>query len=193
MEKPWLKEYDPGVPAHIDYPRVPVHRFLVDTAKKYPNKTALIYGAVAEKLGSRLMDGTMTYGRLLELIERFAAALQGMGVKKGDRVAVHLPNTPQFVIAYYATLMVGGVVVPCNPTYVARELKHQLNDSGSKVVVTFSQAYPIIKQIRAETGLEKVVLANVKEYFPGLLKFLFTIAMEKKEGHYQDISGDADT
>jgi long-chain acyl-CoA synthetase len=193
MEKPWLKEYDPGVPARIDYPQAPVHRFLEDTAKKYPHKTALIYGNVVAPLGNRLMDATMTYGRLLELTERFAAALQALGVEKGDRVAVHLPNIPQFVIAYYATLMVGGIVVPCNPTYVARELKHQFKDSGAKVAITFSQAYPIVKQIRAETGLEKVVVANVKEYFPGLLKFLFTAAVEKKEGHYQDISGDADT
>jgi long-chain acyl-CoA synthetase len=181
------------VPVHIDYPQVPVHTFLVDTAKKHPNKTALIYGNVVAPLGNRLMDGTMTYGRLLELTERFAAALQALGVKRGDRVAVHLPNIPQFAIAYYATLMVGGVVVPCNPVYVARELKHQFNDSGSTVVITFSHAYPLVKQIRAETGVQKVIVANVKEYFPGLLRFLFTVAVEKKEGHYQDISGDAET
>jgi long-chain acyl-CoA synthetase len=124
---------------------------------------------------------------------RFAAALQKLGVEKGDRVAVHLVNCPQFVIAYYATLMVGGIVVPCNPQYVARELRHQLNDSGSKVAITLSLTYPILKQIRSETQLEHIVVANVKEYFPGLLKFLFTVAKEKKEGHFQDISGDANT
>ncbi len=193
MEKPWLKEYDSGVPATIDYPKVPVQQFLLDTAAKYPNKTALIYGNVVEVLGNALMDASMTYGRLLELTLRFSAALQQLGVKKGDRVAVHLPNCPQFIIAYYATLMAGGVVVPCNPQYVARELEHQLNDSGAKVVVTLSLTYPIIKQIRGNTQLEHVVVTNVKEYFPGLLKFLFTVAMEKKEGHFQDISEDADT
>jgi len=193
MEKPWFNEYDSGVPATIDYPKVPVQQFLVDAAAKFPNKTALIYGNVVEPLGNALMDTSMTYGRLLELTYRFAAALQQLGVEKGDRVAVHLPNCPQFVIAYYATLMVGGIVVPCNPQYVARELEHQFNDSGAKVAVTLSLTYPIVKQIRGNTKLEHVVVTNVKEYFPGLLKFLFTVATEKKDGHFQDISGDADT
>jgi long-chain acyl-CoA synthetase len=139
------------------------------------------------------MDTTMNYQRLLDLTYRFAAALQQAGVKKGDRVAIHLPNCPQFIIAYYATLMVGGTIVPCNPQYVARELKHQLNDSGAETIVTLSLMYPMVKQIRAETSLKRVIVANIKEYFPGLLKLLFTIATEKKEGHYQDISGDADT
>jgi long-chain acyl-CoA synthetase len=193
MEKPWLKEYDSGVPATIDYPNVPLHQFLLDTAAKYPDGTAVVFGGVVEPLGNALMDAPMSYARLLELTLRFAAALQKVGVQKGDRVAVHLPNCPQFLIAYYATLMVGGIVVPCNPQYVARELKHQLKDSGAKVAVTFSLTYPLIKQIRSETQLEHVVVTNIKEYFPGLLKFLFTVAKEKKEGHFQDISGDANT
>ena len=193
MAKAWLKEYDSGVPHTIDYPQVPLTQFLVDAAAKYPRNTALIYGNVVEPLGNALMDTSMTYERLLELTQQFAAALQGLGVEKGDRVAVHLPNCPQFVIAYYATLMVGGIVVPCNPQYVARELKHQFNDSGAKVAVTLSLTYPIVKQIRAETQLEHVIVANIKEYFPGALKFLFTLASEKKGGHYQDLSGDANT
>ena len=193
MEKPWLNEYDSGVPATIDYPKVPVQQFLVDAATKFPDKTALVYGNVVEPLGNALMDTSMTYGRLLELTNSFAAALQQLGVQKGDRVAVHLPNCPQFIIAYYATLMVGGIVVACNPQYVARELEHQFNDSGAKVAVTLSLTYPIVKQIRDKTKLEQVIVTNVKEYFPGLLKFLFTVAMEKKEGHFQDISGDANT
>jgi long-chain acyl-CoA synthetase len=171
-----------------------MHQILLDTVARYPDKTALIYGNIVEKLGGRLMDATMTYRQVLELAQRFAAALQKLGVKKGDRVAIHLPNCPQFMIAYYATHMCGAIVVPCNPTYVARELKHQLTDAGAKVIVTLSLTYPIIKQIRAEVpALEHVVVANVKEYFPGLLKALFTLAVEKKEGHFQDISGDANT
>jgi long-chain acyl-CoA synthetase len=193
MEKPWLKEYDSGVPATIDYPQVPLHQFLLDTAAKYPNKTALVFGNVVEPLGNALMDAPMTYSQLLEQTQRFAAALQELGVEKGDRVAIWLPNCPQFVIAYYATLMVGGIVVPCNPSYVAREIRHQLNDSAAKVAIVLSLVYPTMKQVRSETQVEKVIVANIKEYFPGLLKFLFTLAKEKKEGHLQDISGDADT
>ncbi len=193
MDKPWLKEYDSGVPATIDYPKVPVHQFLLDTAAKYPNKPAMVFGNVVEPLGGALMDAPMTYGRLLELTQKFAAALQKLGVQKGDRVAVHLPNCPQFPIAYYATLMIGGIVVPCNPQYTPRELRHQFKDSGAKVAVTLSLTYPYVKQIRSETQLEHVVVVNIKEYFPGLLKFLFTVAKEKKEGHFQDLSGDANT
>jgi long-chain acyl-CoA synthetase len=172
---------------------VPLYEFLVDTAAKHPNKTALVFGNVVAPLGNALMDTTMSYKQLLELTRRFAAALQELGVQKGDRVAIHLPNCPQFVIAYYATLMVGGIVVPCNPQYVPREIKHQFNDSGAKVAVTLSLTYPLVKQVRQETQLEQVIVTNIKEYFPGLLKFLFTVATEKKEGHFQDISGDADT
>ena len=193
MEKPWLAEYDSGVPHSIDYPNVPVHQFLLDAAAKYPGKTALIFGNVVEPLGNALMDASMTYGQLLEQTQRFAAALQKLGVEKGDRVAIHLPNCPQFVIAYYATLMVGGIVVPCNPQYVPRELEHQFNDSEAKVAITLSLTYPLVKQIRDKTQLENVIVANIKEYFPALLKFLFTVAKEKKEGHFQDISGDPNT
>ncbi|MGQ9599647.1 MAG: long-chain-fatty-acid--CoA ligase [Anaerolineae bacterium] len=193
MEKPWMKEYDAGVPATIDYPNVPVHQFLLDTAAKYPQRPALIFGNVVEPLGGALLDAKISYSQLLELTLRFAAALQKLGVQKGDRVAVHLPNCPQFAIAYYATLMIGGIVVPCNPQYVARELKHQLSDSGARVVVTLSLTYPLVKQIRGDTQVEHVIVANIKEYFPGLLRFLFTVAKEKKEGHFQDISDEANT
>jgi len=193
MEKIWLKEYDPNVPQTIDYPQVPLTQFLVDTAAKHPNHTALAFGSVVEPLGNALMDTTMTYSTLLALAQKFAAVLQSLGVKKGDRVAVHLPNCPQFIIAYYGTLLAGGIVVPCNPQYVAREIKHQFNDSSAKVAVTLSLTYPVVKQIRSETQLEHVIVTNIKEYFPALLRFLFTVATEKKEGHYQDISGDANT
>jgi long-chain acyl-CoA synthetase len=89
--------------------------------------------------------------------------------------------------------MIGGIAVPSNPEYVARELGHQLNDSGAETIVTLSLTYPTVKQIRAETPLKHVIVTNVKEYFPHLLKFLFTAFKEKKEGHYQNTTGDADT
>ena len=193
MEKPWLAHYEEGVPPEVEIPDWPVTQNLINTAAKYPHNTALIYGNVVEPLGDMLLDAKMTYQQLLDLTYRFAAGLQKLGVKKGDRVAIHLPNCPQFVIAYYATLMVGGTVVPCNSQYVARELAHQLTDSGTETIVTFSLKYPIVKQVRAGTPLKHAIVANVKEYFPGLLKFLFTVAKEKKEGHRQDISGDANT
>jgi len=193
MEKPWLSHYEETVSPDVEVPDYSVVQNLIHAAEKYPDNTAIVFGNVVEPLGNMLMDAKMNYRTLLDLVYRFAAALQQLGVEKGDRVAIHLPNCPQFIIAYYATLMIGGVCVPCNPQYVAREMKHQLNDSDADVIVTLSKMYPIIKQIRAETPLQHVIVANIKEYFPGLLKFLFTIATEKKEGHYQDLSGDIDT
>jgi long-chain acyl-CoA synthetase len=187
MEKPWLKHYEEDVPATIAYPDIPLHQILADTARKYPNHTATIFGNVVEPLGNMLLDAKMTYREIYDLTKRFAAALQQLGVEKGDRVALYMPNCPQFIIAYYATFMCGGIVVPCNPQYVARELEHQLNDSGAETIVSLSLMYPIVKKIRAETPLKRVIVTNIKEYFPGLLKFLFTLAVEKKEGHYQDI------
>ncbi|NLF02834.1 MAG: long-chain fatty acid--CoA ligase [Anaerolineales bacterium] len=193
MERPWLSHYEKGVPVEIEAPDHTVVHNLVAAGEKYPSHAALIFGNVVEPLHEALLDRTIDYRTLLDLTYRFAAGLQKMGVERGDRVAIHLPNCPQFVIAYYATLMVGGIAVPCNPQYVARELAHQINDSGARVIVTLSLTYPVVRQIRADTPLKQVIVANIKEYFPGLLRTLFTLAMEKKAGHYQDISGDADT
>jgi long-chain acyl-CoA synthetase len=192
MEKLWLEHYEDGVPAEIELPDYPVTQNLIQTAERYPDHTAMIFGNVVEPLGNALMDAKMDYRTFVHLTKRFAAALQAMGVKKGDRVAVHLPNCPQFPIAYYATLMIGGIVVPCNPVYVARELQHQVEDAGAETIVTLSLTYPLAKKIKANTPLKHVIVTNIKEYFPPLLKFLFTVATEKKEGHYQELTGDPD-
>jgi len=182
MEKPWLKFYEPHVPEHIDYPEIVMPAALEETARKYPDHTALIFN-----------NAKIAFREYNEAVDRFAAALQGLGVKKGDRVAVHLLNCPQFPIAYYAVLRIGGIVVPCNPVYTAREMRHQVRDSGAEVMVTLSLMYPIIKQIRAETELRHVIVANIKTYLPPLLRILFTLLKEKKGGHRVDISGDANT
>jgi long-chain acyl-CoA synthetase len=193
MENPWLAHYEEGTPAQVEIPTYPITQDLVENARHYPHHPALIYGSVVEPLGNLLMDRKVSFRRLCDLTTRFAAGLQGLGVKKGDRVVIHLPNCPQFVVATYATLMIGAIAVLSNPEYVARELKYQLNDSGAETIVTLSLTYPTVKRIRAETPLKHVVVTNVKEYFPRLLRFLFTTFREKKEGHYQDIAGDTDT
>jgi long-chain acyl-CoA synthetase len=182
MEKPWLKSYEPHVPESIDYPDTVMPAALEETARKYPDLTALIF-----------KDAKITFREYNELVDRFAAALQKLGVKKGDRVAIHLPNCPQFTITYYAVLRIGAIVVPCNPIYTAREMKHQVSDSGAEVIVTLTSMYPTIKKIRADTALRHVIVAKIKTYFPPILKLLFTLVREKKSGHWVDISGDADT
>jgi long-chain acyl-CoA synthetase len=190
MEKPWLKHYDEGVPTTIEYPRIPLDQLLTQAATKYPEYTATVFGSM---VGSRLMDATLTYRQLNDAVDRFAAGLQQMAVGKGDRVAIMLPNCPQFVIAAYAAWRIGGIVVCCNPLYVAREVEHLVNDSGAETFVVMSQFYDRVQSIRPNTDLRRVIVTNIKEYFPSRLRLLFTLAKEKKEGHKVDISGDADT
>jgi long-chain acyl-CoA synthetase len=182
MEKPWLEFYEPHVPEHIDYPDMVLGEMLRQTAKKHPQRTAIIFK------GARLH-----YAELDRAVDLFAAALQELGVKPGDRVAIQLPNCPQFVIAYYATLRIGGIVVPCNPLYQAHEMIHQLNDSGAEVIVTLSSLYSLIHSIRPQTPLRHVIVAKIKTYFPPHLRLLFSLLLEKKQGHHADLSGHANS
>ena len=190
MEKPWLKHYDERMPVTIDYPRIPVDRLLAETAAKHPDHVAIVFGAM---VGARLMDAKLTYRQLDDAVNRFAAGLQQLGVKERERVVIMLPNCPQFIIAACATWRIGGIVVCCNPLYVGREIEHLVNDSGAKTFVVMSQFYERVKSIRANTALQRVIVTNIKEYFPTLLRLLFTLAKEKKEGHQADISADAST
>ena len=183
MERPWTRFYDAGVRPTLEYPAVPMHRFLEDSARRHPDWTATIFGGVVHQLGGRLLEATLSYRRLDELANRLANALAAMGVKKGDRVALCLPNCPQFVIAYFATLKLGAIVAPNNPLYLPRELEFQLNDAGAETIVCLSRFYRNVLEVRARTRLRNVVVTNVKEYFPAVLKALFTVAVERKEGH----------
>lgn len=178
MDKPWLKNYEKGVRASIEYPPVPMHHFLENAVAQYPNNPVTIFGN-----GSKL-DAKFTYRELNEHVNRLANALTAMGVKKGDRVALYLPNCPQYVIGYYAILKLGAIVAPNNPLYVARELEFQVNDAGAETIICLSRFYPNVQKIRANTKLKNVIVTNIKEYFSPLLKLLFTLAKEKKEGHH---------
>jgi len=190
MNRQWLTHYDEGIAETIDYPRFGLDRLLANSAAKHPDRIATIFGAM---VGSRLMDAKLTYRQLDDAVDRLAAGLQQLGVQKGDRVAIMLPNCPQFIIAAYATWRIGGIVVCCNPLYVGREIEHLVNDSGAETIVVMSQFYNRVKSIRTNTTLKRVIVTNVKEYFPGLLRILFSLAKEKKEGHKVDISSDPDT
>ncbi|MFQ5577525.1 MAG: AMP-binding protein, partial [Anaerolineae bacterium] len=186
-ERIWHQQYDAGVPTSLDIPHVPIHQFLSDTARKYPTSTAIIF-----------YNHTLTYSQLDSLADRFASALQKSGFKKGDRIALYMPNCPQFPIAYFGALRAGGIIVPSNPLYVPREIEHQVNDSGATYMVVLSLMYNRVKQVRAGLNLKQVIVTNIKEYFPPVLKLLFTLAKENKpdpngETHRADISGDAGT
>jgi long-chain acyl-CoA synthetase len=179
-DKPWLKFYDRGVPANMDYPPIPLDRLLADSAARHPQHTAVVFGA---RVGRRIMDASLSYQRLDDAVDRFAAAMQQLGVAKGDRVAIIMPNCPQFVISFFGTMRAGGIAVPCNFLYSAEEIEHQLNDAGAEIVVVLSTFYHRVHSIRTRTQPRHVIVANVKEYFPPLLRLLFTLTKEKKEGH----------
>lgn len=171
FERPWQQHYDPGVPYHIDYPDVPLFHFLEESAKKYPNSPCTIFkGAV------------ITYQEMNELTDRLAGALAKLGVKKGDRVGLFMPNTPQFVLCYFGILKAGGVVVATNPLYTAREIEHQTKDAGIEVMIVMSNFYNTIKQVQEKTPIKKVIVTNLKETLPPVLRVLFTLAKEKKGG-----------
>ena len=180
--RPWVRHYDPRVPWSIDYPSLPLHRLLEQSATGHPSHTALLY------FGQRI-----SYRQLDDLANRFANALLGLGLRKGDRVALLLPNTPEYVVAYYGTLKMGGIVVPTNPLYVAREIQHQLLDSGARVIVTLTKFYPLVESVRRATMLEHVIVANIKDFFPPVLRWLFTLFRERREGHDAAVKEARDT
>src|SRR5207245_1443438 len=177
--RPWTAHYDRGVPATLVYPKVVLQALLDDAALSHPNATATIF-----------FHRTRSYASVSESAWRFANGLRRLGVTEGDRVALVLPNSPQFVIAFYGALRAGAVVVPCNPLYTPPELQHQLADSGSTIVVTLSRFYPVVKAARANTSVEHVVVTNIKEEMPPIVRVLFTLAKEKKDGHRQPFAGD---
>jgi long-chain acyl-CoA synthetase len=171
MDKPWFKFYEPGVPHTINYPDVPQHQLLEDSAKNFPEKPALIF-----------LNGKMSYAVLDATVNKLGNALSDLGVKKGDRVAIYTANSPQYVITYYAILKIGAIIVPINPLYVAHEVEQQLNDSGAETIIVMSRFYPVVQKVRANTKLKRVIVTNIKEYFPPVVKLLFTLAKEKKGG-----------
>jgi len=170
-ERPWLKCYDEGVPQQIDYPDVPLFFFLEEAARKYPNTPCTIF-----------KGAKISYHEMNELTDRLAAGLASLGVKKGDRVGLFMPNTPQFVMAYFAILKIGAIVVATNPLYSHREIEHQVNDAGIEVMVVMSNFYRIIKDLQPNTKIRTLVVTNLKETLPPILSFLFTLTKEKKGG-----------
>src|SRR6266446_1375056 len=166
--RPWLRHYEQGVPAELDIPAQPLTWLLDSAANCYPNQAAFLY------YGSRI-----TYAQFSSLANRFAAALQRLGVQKGERVAIALPNIPQFPIAFYGALRAGAVVVPTNPLYTEREMQHQLADSGARVMVMLDTFYPIVRAVRANTALEHVIVSSPADFLPPVLRILYPLSQRK--------------
>ncbi|MFQ6073984.1 MAG: AMP-binding protein, partial [Candidatus Bathyarchaeia archaeon] len=162
--KPWLKFWPKGVPQTIDYPDVPLFELLRNTARKHPDHVAIVF------LGKRI-----TYRELDMLSDRFATALHDMGVKKGDRVALYLPNVPQYVISYYGALKIGAITTAISPLAKEREAEFQLVNSGAETLVCLDILYPTIEAVREKTGVKHVIVASIKEFLPPVKAFLGTL------------------
>jgi len=185
MEKPWLQFYDEGVPASIDYPDVDLWTLLSDSVKNNPDQTAirmiLKYLPLGFKLGVK-----MSYKELEDKVDRLATALAGMGIKKGDRVAVQIPNSPGTVIAFLATVRIGAIVVNTNPIYTSREMEHQFNDSGAKAVVIWNSLYPKLKEIQKNTSVEKVIIYHLNDFMNPIYSYLLKSTLQKS-GDWVDV------
>lgn len=180
-DKPWLQHYDSGVPPSLEpYPDKPMHDFLRESAQRYASHPIMLTSAPLPVIGR--LKSQVTYREVDVLSDALASALLDLGLQKGDRVALVMPNIVQFVVSFYAVLKAGGVVAAANPTYPPRRMAHQINDCGAKIAIVMSRFYPTVKQVQEQTQVEHIIVTNVKEYLPGLARILFTLLKERKSG-----------
>ena len=171
--KPWLAHYDADVAQSIaPYPNKTLVDYLADLSRAHGDRPAVLFKGSA-----------VSYGMLESQSDAFAAALTALGVRPGDRVAIVLPNCPQFMVAEFGIWKAGGVVVALNPIYSERELEAALVSTGAVLAITLTPFYNRIKAIQPRTRLQGVIATSIKEYLPPLLRLLFTLFKEKKDGH----------
>lgn len=168
-EKPWLAHYAPGVVEHVQYEDKCLPDYLKASAKKFPQKMALTFQGY-----------TITYGDLDDMVDRFATCLNDFGIKEGDSVAILLPNLIPCVAAYYAILKIGAIAVMNNPLYSDRELEHQFNDSGSKVLITLDLLGNRMIDLRSKTNIKQIVYTSIGDYLPFPKNLLFPLVGKKK-------------
>lgn len=167
--KKWQKHYPAEIPTTIEYDEKPLHAFLSESAQSYPEKKALHF-----------MGMELSYSELYRQTRKMANYMQSLGLKKGDRVAVMLPNSPQAVISYYATLMAGAIVVQTNPLYKERELEYQLKDSGATFIVCLDILLPRVANVRPKTDLKHTIVTGIKDYLPFPKNRLYPFIQKKQ-------------
>ena len=169
QDKPWLQHYQAGVPEHVDYQEICLPEFLDSASERFPDKMALSFQGCQ-----------VTYRQLQAMVNRFAACLHRFGIGKGDAVAILLPNLIPCVVAYYAVLRLGGIVVMNNPLYSDRELLHQFNDSSSKVLITLDLLGNRMIDLRPQTEIKQIVYTSIGDYLPFPKNLLFPLVGKKK-------------
>jgi len=167
--RPWLSSYEKGVPESISYEEICLPDILGRTAGKFPDKMALLFEGYK-----------VTYRELNDMVNRFAAVLHAFGVRKGDSIAILLPNVIPCVVAYYAILKIGGIVVMNNPLYTDRELEYQFNDSGSKFLITLDLLGNRMIDLRPKTNIEHIIYTSIGDYLPFPKNLLFPLVAKKK-------------
>ena len=192
MEQPWFEHYEKGVPRTVTYPKATLSSLLTDAVQKYGDKTATSF-VLKYLLGERFtVGGKLTYRQLNEMVDRLATALYQLGVRKGDRVGLMLPNSPHFIITFFAAMRLGAIVMNINPTYTSRELKHQLEDSGAETLVLLNLFWPRLREVRAETPVKRVIVAHIFDTLGFPSSFLAKSA-QKKTPEWVDVPVDEDT
>ena len=171
LSRPWLAHYPQGVPASVEVPLKSVPQAFDEATERDPRRTAVVF------YGRRI-----SYGELREATDRLACALAKLGVRKGERVALYLLNSPQFIIAYFAALKCGATVTPISPVYTSHEVRFQLEDSGARVVI----CQDILHEKVAKSGaaLDLVIVTNVSEYLPPLKRLFGKKAQIAGEAHW---------
>jgi long-chain acyl-CoA synthetase len=168
--KPWVKFYEPGIKSELEYEEMTLPQYFDRTVKQFPDNMALNF------MGYRI-----TFKQLNEMVGRMVAALKSFGVKKGDKVALVLPNMIPTVVAQYAVLKLGAIVVMNNPLYSDREIKHQVNDSKSKVLITLDLLGNRMVDLMPQTGLNQVIYTSIGDYLPFPKNILFPLVAKKKK------------
>ena len=159
FEKPWLKVYPQGVPESVDVPERPLSDVFDEVTRKYGDKAAIIF-----------YGNTITFSRLREHVDRFATALHEIGIQKGDRIALYLLNSPQYVIAYFGALKAGATLTPISPVYTSIEVKHQLEDSEARSIVCQDILYDNVE--KTGLALKHVIVTGIGEYLPASRKLM---------------------
>lgn len=171
----WTERYDTGVPHHEDYPAMMLWELVKKSADRYPNSIATMF-----------LGASLTYHELWSSIQRFATALQMMGIKKGDRIAIMLPNCPQFLIAFYGANLAGATIAAINPIYTPRELEFALKDSGAETLVILDLKFPVFREIAANTPVKRIIVTGIQDYLSFPKNLLFPLKA-RKEGIWVDI------
>jgi long-chain acyl-CoA synthetase len=157
--RPWLGAYPPGVPADPEFPVVPLHQLLDDAADGFGSAPALTF-----------LGATLSYREVRSMTGQLSGSLQRLGVEPGDRVALVLPNSPQFVIAFYAVSRAGAIAVPLNPLSTEVELARQLDDCGARLVICLDKTFATLDALRTAGVVDDIVVTSVMDFAPSAMR-----------------------